>query len=181
MRSGSGSSSRMRTGTELALPDRLGAAARLLRRYLSCMRLDEILVLQGSPLLGAAFAAIPGYLQAKRDSHIVITTIMFNYIATALMSFLLVNVFKVPGSMAPESRGFPANASVPQLHELLRPLGLNWPATPLNLSFLLALGCASALAQSSFPTTGGAYVDGKVLMCYNGTVAAPCSSSGGGF
>ena len=93
-------------------------------------------------LFGAAFAAIPGYLQAKRDSHIVITTIMFNYIATALMSFLLVNVFRVPGSMAPESRGFAPNASVPQLHELLKPLGLNWPATPLNLSFLLALGCA---------------------------------------
>ena len=93
-------------------------------------------------LFGAAFAAIPGYLQAKRDSHIVITTIMFNYIATALMSFLLVNVFRVPGSMAPESRGFAPNASIPQLHELLSPLGLNWPATPLNLSFLLALGCA---------------------------------------
>src|SRR5437764_10833376 len=27
-----------------------------LRRYLSCLRLQEILVLQGSPLLGAAFA-----------------------------------------------------------------------------------------------------------------------------
>jgi len=27
-----------------------------LRRYLSCLRLPEILVLQGSPLLGAAFA-----------------------------------------------------------------------------------------------------------------------------
>jgi general nucleoside transport system permease protein len=101
-----------------------------------------IVAILAGALFGAAFAAIPGYLQAKRDSHIVITTIMFNYIATALMSFLLVNVFRVPGSMAPESRGFPPNASVPQLHELLRPLGVNWPATPLNLSFLLALACA---------------------------------------
>ena len=48
-------------------------------------------------LFGAAFAAIPGYLQAKRDSHIVITTIMFNYIASALMGYLLVNVLRVPG------------------------------------------------------------------------------------
>jgi general nucleoside transport system permease protein len=101
-----------------------------------------IAAIVAAALFGAAFAAIPGYLQAKRDSHIVITTIMFNYVATALMSFLLVNVFKVPGSMAPESRGFPANASVPQLHELWKPLGLSLPATPLNLSFLLALGCA---------------------------------------
>ncbi|HEX4964041.1 MAG TPA: UbiA family prenyltransferase [Thermoanaerobaculia bacterium] len=33
-----------------------GRLAERLRRYLSCLRLQEILVLQGSPLLGAAFA-----------------------------------------------------------------------------------------------------------------------------
>lgn len=32
----------------------------------------------GAALFGAAWAAIPAYLQAKRGSHIVITTIMFN-------------------------------------------------------------------------------------------------------
>ena len=47
-------------------------------------------------LFGAAFAAIPGYLQAYRDSHIVITTIMFNYIASAIMGYLLVNVLRHP-------------------------------------------------------------------------------------
>ena len=55
-------------------------------------------------LFGAAFAFIPGYLQAKRDSHIVITTIMFNYIASALMGYLLVDVLRVPGQMNPETR-----------------------------------------------------------------------------
>jgi general nucleoside transport system permease protein len=120
----------------------LGAAlVALYMTFLPGPSLAIAAILAGA-LFGAAFAAIPGYLQAKRDSHIVITTIMFNYIATALMSFLLVNVFRVPGSMAPESRGFAPNATVPQLHDLLKPLGLNWPATPLNLSFLLALGCA---------------------------------------
>src|SRR3954467_9690130 len=42
-----------------ALPAATSTAGRLgerLRRYLSCLRLQEILVLQGSPLLGAAFA-----------------------------------------------------------------------------------------------------------------------------
>src|SRR6202035_1488857 len=33
-----------------------GRLGELLRRYLPCLRLPEILVLQGSPLLGAAFA-----------------------------------------------------------------------------------------------------------------------------
>ena len=40
---------------------------------------------------------IPAYLQAKRGSHIVITTIMFNFIAAALMVYLLVNVLKPAG------------------------------------------------------------------------------------
>jgi len=83
MRSGSGSISRMRTGVDLgpraaphpvpapaaapaaaapaATAERTAAArpaspARFVRRYLSCLRWREILVLQGSPLLGAAFA-----------------------------------------------------------------------------------------------------------------------------
>src|SRR5476649_2787400 len=47
--------------------------------------------------LGAAWAAIPGYLQAYRGSHIVITTIMFNFIAAAIMVYLIVNVLIAPG------------------------------------------------------------------------------------
>jgi len=41
---------------------------------------------------GALWAAIPAYLQAWRGSHIVITTIMFNFIAASLMVYLMVNV-----------------------------------------------------------------------------------------
>ncbi|MCJ8333306.1 MAG: ABC transporter permease, partial [Epibacterium sp.] len=39
----------------------------------------------GAGLFGAAWAAIPAYLQAKRGSHIVITTIMFNFIAFSVL------------------------------------------------------------------------------------------------
>src|SRR5208337_1829377 len=97
--------------------------------------------------LGAALAALnlgflPGYLQAKRDSHIVITTIMFNYIASALMGYLLVDVLRVPGQMNAETPGFSQYAIVPQFHELLALLGVHWPVTPFNLSFLLALAAA---------------------------------------
>jgi general nucleoside transport system permease protein len=99
----------------------------------------------GAALFGAAFAFIPGYLQAKRDSHIVITTIMFNYIASALMGYLIVNVLRVPGQMNPETAGFSKYGIVPQFHELLAPLGIHWPVTPFNLSFLLALAAAFAV------------------------------------
>ena len=64
-----------------------------------------LVAIVGAALFGAAFAFIPGYLQAKRDSHIVITTIMFNYIASALMGYLIVNVMRVPGQMNPENSG----------------------------------------------------------------------------
>ncbi len=99
----------------------------------------------GAALFGAAFAAIPGYLQAYRDSHIVITTIMFNYIASAIMGYLLVEVLRMPGQMNAETPGFPKFGRVPQFHELLAGLGVHWPETPFNLSFLLALAAAFAV------------------------------------
>jgi len=104
--------------------------------------LAAIIAIVGGAVFGAAFAAIPGYLQAKRDSHIVITTIMFNYIASALMGYLLVHVLIVPGSMDPKSAPLPDSALVPHFYEVLAPLGVKWPVTPFNLSFLLAIGCA---------------------------------------
>ena len=61
----------------------------------------------GAAAFGAAWAAVPGYLQAKRGSHIVITTIMFNWLASVLIVYLLVNVLREPQSMNPETRAFP--------------------------------------------------------------------------
>src|SRR5207244_1026842 len=39
---------------------------------------------------GAAWAFLPGWLQAKRGSHVVITTIMFNFIGSAVLAGPLV-------------------------------------------------------------------------------------------
>lgn len=91
---------------------------------------------------GAAWAYIPGYLQAKRGSHIVITTIMFNFIAAALMTYLMVNIFIKPGQQSPESREFAPSAWMPFLHELLTPLGFNAAKSPANLSLCLAIAAA---------------------------------------
>lgn len=90
-------------------------------------------------LAGAAWAAIPAALQAWRGSHVVITTIMFNFIASALLAWLLIDVLKEPGNMTVESRAFGPGAKLPGLHELLALAGLDWPRSPLNLSLLLAL------------------------------------------
>ncbi|TRD21540.1 ABC transporter permease [Palleronia caenipelagi] len=96
----------------------------------------------GGALFGAAWAAIPAYLQAKRGSHIVITTIMFNFIASALLVYLLVGILKVPGSMAPETARFPEGAHLPSARDVLAVIGIPFARTPLNVAFLVALVCA---------------------------------------
>ncbi|MBL8590066.1 MAG: ABC transporter permease [Methylobacteriaceae bacterium] len=116
---------------------------------LVCLHLDflpAILLIPagiaGAAAFGAAWALLPAWLQARRGSHIVITTIMFNWLATTLLAYLLVNVLREPQSMQPETRVFVPAAKVPQLHDMAAGLGLKLPATPLNLSFFLALVCA---------------------------------------
>ncbi len=93
-------------------------------------------------LFGMAWAALPAVLQAYRGSHVVITTIMFNFIAYALMAYLLVNVLKEPGNMSLESRAFGEAAHLPGMHRLLAAIGIEWPRSPLNVSALLALAAA---------------------------------------
>jgi len=110
------------------------------------------LMVAAAMLFGMAWAAVPAALQAWRGSHIVITTIMFNFLAAALMGYLLVNVLKEPGNMAPETRALGESAKLPGVHELLGWFGVDWPKTPLNLSVLLAavaaLGVYLALWKS---------------------------------
>ena len=91
-----------------------------------------------SAAFGAGWALVPAYLQAYRGSHIVITTIMFNFLAAALMVYLLVNVLIAPGSMSPESREFAHAAHLPFMHDVLARLGLKVANTPLNMSVLAA-------------------------------------------
>ncbi len=91
-------------------------------------------------LFGAVWAAIPAYLQAKRGSHIVITTIMFNFIAAALLNYVLVNLMRPQGSMDPATARFPEATNLPTLHEVLAPFGIAFSkSAPANISFLLAI------------------------------------------
>ena len=95
-------------------------------------------------LFGAGWALVPAWLQARRGSHIVITTIMFNFIASALLTWLLAGVLIAPGQPAPESRGFAPSAWLPALGE-----------GPLTLAFPLALLSAAAVAALLWRTRWG--------------------------
>ncbi len=94
---------------------------------------------------GALYGLVPGWLQATRGSHVVITTIMFNFIAATLIVYLLVEVIGKPGSMQPETPEFARQATLTPMHLLLAPLGIRLPATPLNTAFLLALAALVAV------------------------------------
>ena len=92
---------------------------------------------------GAAWAFLPAYLQAKRGSHIVITTIMFNFIAAALLNYLLVGPLQGSG-MSPETARFPEGAHLPSAYDFAWWLGFNRSA-PLNVAFLVALAACVAV------------------------------------
>ncbi|MCE8007255.1 ABC transporter permease [Aestuariivita sp.] len=99
-----------------------------------------IAAILGSMAFGALWAAIPAYLQAKRGSHIVITTIMFNFIAAAVLNYVLVNLLRPQGSMDPATARFPETVHLPTLHEMLAPLGIAFSRTaPVNISLLVAI------------------------------------------
>ena len=99
------------------------------------------LAIAAAALFGGAWAFIPGWLQARRGSHVVITTIMFNFLAAALMTYLLVNVIIRPGQQIPETAVFPESAWIPQLHDIMAAFGIKVAPSPLNLSFVIALVC----------------------------------------
>lgn len=117
---------------------------------LVCLTFDSILpwwltfplAIIGAAAVGAAWALVPAYLQAKRGSHIVITTIMFNFIAASLMVYLLVGPLKPQGSMAPQTRTFLEGGQLPKLNWLMESFGFAVRSSPFNISFLLALVCA---------------------------------------
>ncbi|MEL6644421.1 MAG: ABC transporter permease [Pseudomonadota bacterium] len=98
------------------------------------------IALIGGAIFGAAWAAIPAYLQAKRGSHIVITTIMFNFIAAALLNYMLVNVMRPQGAMDPASARFPEGSNLPTFQDMFAtaeaPL---FRGAPVNVTFFIAI------------------------------------------
>ncbi|MFT4783365.1 MAG: simple sugar transport system permease protein [Paracoccaceae bacterium] len=93
----------------------------------------------GGALFGAAWAALPAWLQARRGSHIVITTIMFNFIGAAVLNYMLVNVLRPDGAMDPATARFPDGAKLPTLHDIFGTFGIPFSkAAPANITFFIA-------------------------------------------
>ncbi len=93
------------------------------------------LAMLGSAVFGALWAFLPGYLQARRGSHVVVTTIMFNFIAASLMNFIIVKYLIPAGEQNPASRVFAESAALPTLNTWFPFFG----DTPLNIGFPIAI------------------------------------------
>ena len=116
----------------------LGLVALLLDPLLPPL-LVVLIAIPAAVIFGAFWGVIPGWLQAKRGSHIVITTIMFNFIAASLMVWLLAGMLMAPGQMSLETRSFADGVALAQFHTLVSYVGLSVAKSPLNLSFIIAL------------------------------------------
>ncbi len=108
------------------------------------------IAIMAAAVFGGFWAAVPAYLQAKRGSHIVITTIMFNFIAASIMTYMLVEILIAPGGQSPESREFVESTWLPFFHDFL-PM----PETPLNISFIFALALSAAFYYFLWQTRWG--------------------------
>jgi len=94
----------------------------------------------GAALFGALWAFIPAYLQAKRGSHVVITTIMFNYIAFSVLGYMLVNVLRPPRSMDPATAKFPEATHLPTFRDMFSTAdNILFRGSPANVTFFLAI------------------------------------------
>ncbi|MFT5632179.1 MAG: ABC-type uncharacterized transport system permease subunit [Gammaproteobacteria bacterium] len=100
----------------------------------------------GAALFGAAWATIPAFLQAKRGSHIVITTIMFNFIAAALLNYLLIGALKKKGSMEPATSKFAEQTHLPSFQDMFS-FGETtlFRGAPANVSFFVAIAACIAV------------------------------------
>ena len=105
-------------------------AAALVGAYVHLpMVLHLPLAILASMAAGMAWTFIPAILQRKRNVSVVISTIMFNYIAQFLVQYLILGPFKGPGDN-------PATATIDKTAQL--PDLLPKPFV-LNLGFVLAL------------------------------------------
>ena len=109
------------------------------------------LALIGGGLAAAAFGAlwvvIPAYLQARRGSHIVITTIMFNFMAAGLLVYMLSDALRPDGQMQTATDIFPDATHLPSLNDIAGLFGSElFGRSPVNISIFIALAACGCVA-----------------------------------
>jgi simple sugar transport system permease protein len=97
--------------------------------------------------VGGLWALIAAILNVTRNVNVVVSTIMLNYIAIGLTSFLLAEVFRddVRGGLVAQTKEIPASGQIPSLNRLFEIVGFDFaPGVNLYgfLPFAIVLGIA---------------------------------------
>jgi ABC-type uncharacterized transport system permease subunit len=101
--------------------------------------LHMLLAVAAGTLAGAAWGAIPGILKARTGAHEVIVTIMLNYVAIQMTSFLVGGIMKDPNPLI-------ANAQTPKILQSARlPPLLPDPVYRVHWGFVVAILAAVAV------------------------------------
>lgn len=95
-----------------------------------------LLAMLAAMLMGAIWGALPGLLKAKFGSHEVINTIMMNFIAVGLISYLTQRFYKAPGDPIMQTVEIAKQGHLARVHAFFPPFP---ERIPLNIAFLLAL------------------------------------------
>ncbi|MBT9177020.1 MAG: D-allose transport system permease protein AlsC [Firmicutes bacterium] len=99
---------------------------------------------------GGLWAFIPAWLKARRGIHEVINTIMMNFIANAVLAYLVVEVLRTPGEMIPKTPPILSSAVLARFGDSIPGI-----TARLNMGFVLALLAAVALYYLLWRTTTG--------------------------
>jgi ABC-type uncharacterized transport system permease subunit len=97
--------------------------------------------------VGGLWALIAGILNVTRNVNVVVSTIMLNYIAIGVSSFLLAEIFRdnERGGLVAQTKEIPTSAQIPSLNRLFEIVGFNFsPGVDLYgfLPFAIVLGIA---------------------------------------
>lgn len=90
--------------------------------------LHTIVALIASMIAGMLWIFLPALFRAKYNTNEVVSTILLNYVAVLITSFLTINVFKIPGGWS-ETPPVAETAYLPHLFSFSR----------LNLGFVIAI------------------------------------------
>ncbi len=96
---------------------------------------------------GATWGFIPGWLRSRRGSHEVIATIMLNFVAAGLASYVTLNWLRNPATQNPETRPIGPAYLVHQFAA--------FGGAPVSVALPLALACAGLVWVFLYRTTWG--------------------------
>lgn len=97
--------------------------------------LAPYVALLGGLLVAGFWGFIPGWLKVVRGSHEVITTIMLNFVAAGIASFVTVQLLPNPNSMNPETLPMKEQYLLQSRDLVAR----YFPNTPVSSAFLIAV------------------------------------------